>query len=336
MVNVRRHRLRLAVLGFAIAAVLAGLGGELRSFAATGAGKVAMILPGTLQDADFNAVGHLALRDVHVKYGIETADSENVAVADAERVAREYIASGTTIIAFHGGQFLTIVQKLAPLFPQVTFIMESSGRVAGLPPNVWVIGRKFYQGFYVLGALAALSTTTGKIGYIAGIRLPDFIASLNAVRQALGDFNQKATLVYAFTGDQNDAVKARQTAESQIGSGVDQIVVSVNLGVYGIFEAAQASPRPVFVTSYYTDKYASSPKHFTASLLLNFSRPYTEIVGRILKGERSGYVEMRPGNGMALSPVRNTPRDVVTKVEAIFREVVNGKVIPEITDRVLQ
>jgi basic membrane protein A and related proteins len=334
--NVRGRWLRLGVLGLGVVAVLAAAGGGLPSFAATGPGKMAMILPGTLQDADYNAVGHLALRDVHVKYGIETADSENVAVADAERVAREYIAAGATIVAFHGGQFLTIVQKLAPVFPQVTFIMESSGRITGMPANVWVIGRKFYQGFYVLGALAALSTATGKVGYVAGIRLPDFIASLNAVRQALSDFNQKATLVYAFTGDQNDAVKARQTAESQIASGVDQIVVSVNLGVYGIFEAAQAAPRPVFVTSYYTDKYASSPKHFTASLLLNFSRPYTEIVGRILKGERTGYIEMRPGNGMALSPVRNTAGGVVAKVEAVFREVVNGKAVPEITDRILQ
>lgn len=321
--------------GLGVAAVIALAGGSLEPLGAKDAGKMAMILPGTLQDADYNAVGHLALRDVQVKYGVETSDSENVAVADAERVAREYIASGAAIVAFHGGQYLTIVQKLAPLFPQVTFIMESSGRIAGLPGNVWVIGRKYYQGFYVLGALAALSTKTNKVGYIAGIRLPDFIASLNSVRQALTDLNPKATLVYAFTGDQNDAVKARQTAESQTTSGVDQIVVSVNLGVYGIFEAAQAASHPVFVTSYYTDKYASSPKHFTASLLLNFSRPYTEIVGRILKGERSGYLEMRPGNGMALSPIRNTPREVADKVQAIFQEVVNGKSIPEITDRIV-
>lgn len=299
-------------------------------------GKFAMILPGTIQDADYNTVGYLAMKDVGLKYGLTTSYSENVAVADAERVAREYAGGGATIVAFHGGQFLTIAQKLAPLYPQVTFIIEASGRVPGLPANVWVIGRKYYQGFYALGALAALSTKTNKIGYIAGIRLPDFIASLNAVHQAIRDLNATATLLYAFTGDQNDAVKARQTAESQITSGVDQIVVSVNLGVYGIFEAAKAASHPVLVTSYYTDKDASAPKNFSASLLLNFSRPYADIVGRILKGERSGYVEMRPGNGMELSPIRNTPPAAVQKVRAIFHEIVTGsKQIPEITDHIV-
>lgn len=318
-----------------IVVVIGAVGGAVEPSGAASGGRMAMILPGTIQDADYNAVGHLALKDVQVKYGLNTSDSENVAVADAERVAREYIASGAAVVAFHGGQYLTIVQKLAPLFPQVTFIMESSGRIAGLPQNVWVIGRKYYQGFYALGALAALATKSGKVGYIAGIRLPDFIASLNAVKQAIADLGSKATLLYAFTGDQNDAVKARQTAESLVTSGVDQIVVSVNLGVYGIFEAARAATHAVFVTSYYTDKYASAPAHFTASLLLNFSRPYTEIVGRILRGERSGYIEMRPGNGMALSPIRNAPREVVEKVQAIFQEVVKGKAIPEITDRIV-
>ncbi len=329
------HRWR-ALGRWAVALALIGaLGGAAAVPGSAARGKMAMILPGTIQDADYNAVGYLALKDVQVKYGLEISDSENVAVADAERVAREYAGGGAAIIAFHGGQFLTIVQKLAPLFPQVAFIMESSGEVSGLPANVWVIGRKYYQGFYVLGALAALSTRTNEVGYIAGIRLPDFIASLNAVHQAIRELNPQAAFLYAFTGDQNDAVRARQTAESQITSGVDQIVVSVNLGVYGIFEAAKAAGHPVFVTSYYTDKRASSPRQFTASLLLNFSRPYTEIVGQILNGARHGYTEMRPGHGMDLSPIYNTPRDVVERVRAIFQEVVRGKAIPEIADRIV-
>lgn len=46
---------------------------------------------------------------------------------------------------------------------------------------------------------------------------------------------------YAFTGDQNDQVKARETAAWQINDGVDFVVVSVNNGVYGVVQAAQAA-----------------------------------------------------------------------------------------------
>jgi basic membrane lipoprotein Med (substrate-binding protein (PBP1-ABC) superfamily) len=303
---------------------------------AAAAVRLAMILPGPIQDADYNAVGAQALDEVKKQTGADTAFSESVAVADAERVAREYLNSGYTVVAFHGGQFLTIVQKLAPAFPDATFIMESSGQVPDLPPNVWNLGRKFYQGFYALGVLGAAATQSRKVGYVAGVRLPDFIASLNAVKQAAQDTDPSVQVQYAFIGDQNDPVKARETTASQIDAGVDFVVVSVNLGVQGVAEAAKATPRPVLFTTYYTDKPDLAPKLLSVSLLSDFSTPYLQMVKSIQAGTRGGYLEMRPGNGFKLSEIRNAPADAASKAQAAFDAVASGaKQLPEITDRVV-
>jgi basic membrane protein A len=196
-----------------------------------------VIFPGTVQDADFNAVGYFGMLEVKKQFGVEVAFSENVSVADAERVAREYISAGYGILAFHGGQFVTVSRKLAPQFKEVVFIMQSTGPIPDLPPNVWNIGRKWYRGFYPLGVLAALTTRANKVGFIAGIRLPDFTAQINSVQQALKEHNPKATLVYTFTGDQNDPVKARQTATCQN-------LIGDNEGM-----ALVASPEPVIASS---------------------------------------------------------------------------------------
>ncbi len=325
-----RVRLALACLALLVASVLPSAAGPVRP-------RMAMILPGVIQDADFNAVGYQALKEVQATTGVQTAHSEQVAVADAERVAREYLAAGFGIVAFHGGQYLTVVQKLAPLFPDATFIMESSGQIPNLPGNVWNIGRKFYEGFYVLGALGALATRTNKIGYIAGIRLPDFVASLNAVFQAVGRYNPRAEVLYTFVGDQNDPVKARQAAESQIAAGVDFIVISVNLGTVGIIEAARAARRPVLLTTFYTDKSSYAPQHFTTSLVSNFGKPYVEVVRQILAGRRSGYYEMRPGAGFGLIPPKNVPPEVARKTQEIWRAVVlRQERIEEVTDRIVE
>jgi basic membrane protein A len=295
--------------------------------------KLAMILPGTIQDADFNTLGYVALQEVAKAHRVAVSHSESVAVADAERVSREYIASGHDIIAYHGGQFLTIMRKLAAQHPRVTFIQEASGRIPDTPANAWVIGRKFYQGFYVLGALAALSTRANKVGLVGGVRLPDVISSTNAVALALRDHNPRAELLYNFTGDFNDPVKARQTAEAQIAAGADFLVTFVNLGVYGVAEAAKAAPRPVLLTTLYTEKWDTAPKHMTVSLVFDFARPYKEIVGRILGGQTTGYFEMRPGSGMELSELRHVSGEVAARVRAVFREVVGGKALPEVVDR---
>jgi basic membrane protein A len=296
--------------------------------------KIAMIMPGPIQDADFNAVGYVALQQLAKQYDVPVSHSESVAVADAERVSREYIASGHDVIIYHGGQFITISKKLAAQNPNVTFIQEASGRIADAGPNVWVIGRKFYQGIYVLGALGALATRTNKVGFVAGVRLPDVIGSINAVSIALKDYNPKAGLIHNFIGDFNDPVKARQTAEAQIAAGADFLINFVNLGIYGVAEAAKSAPRPVLVTTLYTEKWDASPKNMAVALVFDFAKPYKEIVGRILKGERTGYYEMRPGSGMELSEIKHVPADVAARVKGAFNDVASGKKqLPEIIDK---
>jgi basic membrane protein A len=298
-----------------------------------GTHRLAMIMPGPIQDADYNAVGYVALHEVAKTYGLQVAHSESVSVADAERVSREYIASGYDVIAYHGGQYPTIMKKLAGQYPNVVFIQEASGRIPDAPANAWVIGRKYYQGFYVLGALGALATKTNKVGFVAGVRIPDVVASANALQQALRDYNPQASLLTNVIGDFNDPVKSRQTAEAQIAAGADFLTTFVNLGIYGVAEAAKGAARPVLLTTLYTEKWDAAPKHMAVSLLFDFGKPYKEIVGRIVKGEKGGYWEMRPGSGLELSDIRNVPADVASKVRAVFREVAGGKPLPEITDK---
>lgn len=322
--------MRTLILAFAL--IFAWLAGPTAHAAGK---KMAMIFPGSIQDADFNTVGYVALQEVAKSHDVQVAYSESVAVADAERVSREYINAGHDIIAYHGGQFPTIMRKLAGQFPNVIFITEASGPLPDTPPNAWVLGRKWHSGYYALGTLGALATKTNKVGFVGGVRIPDVVASTNAVYQALKDHNPKAQLVWNHTGDFNDGVKNRQTAEAQIGAGADFIITFVNLGVYGVAEAAKASPRPVLLTTFMTDKWDVAPKHFAASLLANFSTPYKHIVERILKGEKTGYYEMKPGSGMELSDLRNVPPEAAARARAVFKEVSSGKQIPEITDKVL-
>jgi len=325
-----RIALVLGALGIAFAMAVAGppaaAAGEAKK-------KMAMIFPGTVQDADFNTVGYVALQEAGKAYDLQVSHSENVAVADAERISREYINAGYDIVAYHGGQFPTISLKLAPLFPNVVFIQEASGRLPNTPANFWTMSRKWFRGFYILGALGALTTKSNKIGYVAGVRIPDSVANTNAIQMAIKEYNPKAELVYTHVGDFNDPVKARQAAEAQINSGVDFIIIFVNYGQYGVIEAAKATPRPVLLTTHQTEKWDLAPKLFTASLNAHFVVPYKEVVGRILKGERTGYYEMTVGNGLEISDIRNVPPEVATKVKGIVKDVVAGKPIPEITDK---
>lgn len=291
--------------------------------------KLATIMPGSIQDADYNTIGYIATQEVADEFKIEKAYSEKVAVPDAERVMKEYIADGYNIIWVHGGQFNSAALKVADENPNVTLIVEVDTKPKDMKPNVWYFHRNFHTGFYVLGSLAALKTQTGKIGYIGGLEMPFTYGEVNAVKQAIKDLGSNASLDYVYAGDFNDPLKARQAAESLIARGVDVILSSVNLGNYGIYNALAEAKTPVYITVKYTDKSIQVPQNYLTADLFNFRVPLREVVDRVIKGEKGGFLMLDYGEGKARYaqfPIRNVTDEINNKVKQIADDVASGKI----------
>ena len=74
-----KRRLRLAMIS-AAAALMALLGVELASSVAIAADtlKVAVVLPGAINDQSWNSLGYQGLQAIHKEFGAEVAYSENV------------------------------------------------------------------------------------------------------------------------------------------------------------------------------------------------------------------------------------------------------------------
>lgn len=291
--------------------------------------KFAAIFPGSIQDADYNTIGYVALQEAGQAYGAQTSYSEKVAVPDAERVLTEYCVAGYNIIWVHGAQFNGAAAKVAPEYPDVTFVIEVDSEPADKVPNFWYMDRNFYTGFYVLGAVAGLTTETGKIGYIGGLELPFTRGEVNAARQAIRDVGSGATLEYLYIGDFNDPVKTRQAAEGLISNGVDVIISSVNLGNYGLYNAVKEANTKVYITTKYTDKTAQAPDNFLTSDLFDFRAPLTDILGRFIDGEKGGFLFLDYGDGKARAtqfPIKNVSDAVNAKVREIATAVEAGTV----------
>lgn len=289
--------------------------------------RLAAIFPGTIQDSDYNTLGYLAIKTVESELGIKVAYSERVAVPDAERVIQEYISLGYNVIWTHGAQFNAATLKLARENPRTTFIIETDAPIQDQPNNVWIIDRNFPPGFYVLGAIAAMSSKTGIIGYLGGVDLPFSKAEVNAVLMAIKDINPKVQLKYLWVGDFNDPVKARSITETLIASGADIILTSVNLGVYGVFEAAQTAPFKVLVTVKYTDKSSMAPNNVITSYIYDFSNALKNIINQISRGITSGYYKLQYGKDIyVLFPLKNVSQEVSDKAKEINDKISRGEI----------
>ncbi len=291
--------------------------------------KFAAIFPGVITDADYNTLGYIGATSLQSEMGIETAYSESVAVPDVDGVMREYIDGGYNIIFTHGGQFVSQTVELARQFPNVNFIAEGDGQVDDPPPNLWIIDRNFHVGFYGIGALAAMQSQTGKIGYLGGLTLPFSNAEVHAIQQAITDQGLDVELKSVWVGDFNDPSKARELTDAMIAEDVDVIMGSLNLGMLGVFEAAKNASGDVWVTAKYTDKSTFAPDNYLTSLLYDFAGPLQAITANIMKGETGGYYPLGFDTGVSLQAPQHVSADVDQKIGEIAQDIIDGKIIVE-------
>jgi basic membrane protein A len=330
MVRVRRLRFVVPAIGLSLAlAACGGTSSTASSAPGKGAGsglKVAALFSGATTDADYNALGLLALKQAEKDRGIKTAFSESVKVPDTERVMKEYLADGYNVIWTHGSQYFQATAKLAKQNPDVTFIGEFDDKPKEALPNVWVIDRNFHIAFYPIGILAGASTKSGKIGYVGGLSLPFSYSEVHAMRQALKDTGSSATINPVWTGDFNDPAKAQQITSQLLGQGDDVIVGSLNLGMVGAFQAVKGKPAGVVVTAKYTDKSQFDPTHYATSAVYDFAKPLNDMLTKIAAGTRNGYYPLGFDAGVSIQSPKNVDPAVAQKVEQAVADIKSGKV----------
>lgn len=287
--------------------------------------RIAAVFSGTTTDADYTFLGLEALQAAEDDRGAEITYSESVQVPDAERVLREYVADGYTVVWTHGSQFYDATVAVAEEAPDVVFIAEQDTEPADVPENVWVLDRNFHLAFYPLGVLAGAVSESGQIAYLGGVTLPFSYSEVHAVEQALEDSGSDATLTSVWTGDFNDPTKAGQFTSQLLADGNDVVLTSLNLGAVGAFEAVGDADPGVLMTAKYTDKSNLSADHYLTSVLYDFSVMLDDILTSIEDGETGGYLGMTYEQGISLQEPQNVDRAVIDQVNEVVEQLASGE-----------
>jgi basic membrane protein A and related proteins len=297
----------------------AGSGGDAE------APRIAAVFSGVTTDADYTFLGLEALEAAEADFGAETTYSESVAVPDAERVLREYVADGYTVVWTHGSQFYDATVAVAEESPDVIFIAEQDTEPADVPDNVWVLDRNFHLAFYPLGVLASAVSQSGQIAYLGGVTLPFSYSEVHAVEQALADSGSTATLNPVWTGDFNDPTRAGQFTSQLLADGNDVVLTSLNLGVVGAFEAVSDADG-VLMTAKYTDKSNLGADAYLTSVIYDFTVMLDEILTSIEEGETGGYLGMSYEQGISLQEPTNVDPAVIDEVNQVVEDLKSGTI----------
>jgi basic membrane protein A and related proteins len=299
---------------------------------AKGALKIAMVMPGPINDNDWNSVGYNGLKKAAADLKVELAYSENVADSDAERILRDYASRGYNLIFAHSFSFGSATLEVAKDFPNVYFM---AGTASELAPNMGTYDNPDYQGAYLAGMLAAGASKTGVVGWVDGNPSPNMLANLHAYEAGAKEMNSKVKVLHTFIGSWYDPPKSKEAALAQIEQKAD--VLSAQ-GV-GVIDAAKE--KKVLALGAMTDQNYMGPQVVLTSVTWNLAPMIEAVAQSILKGKwesknwsfgiAEGSVNLAPYHGLDGS----LPPSVVKKVNKKLDDIKAGTfVVPHDTTSV--
>ena len=312
----------LAAVLLAAAAVSAG--------SAVAEDKAAILLPGSINDQSWNALGYAILMSLK-SHGFATAYSENVADADEAEALRDYASHGYLIVMGHSGRFVSAMEQVAPDFPKTQFIAVSGNE--GMPPNVMSIDWNNAQFGCQIGTLAARISKTHKVAGVYGLEgVPNITAQAGGFRICATKAGAKATILYV--KDMEDAAAAKEAGLSLIAQGADVLTGKLNAAETGLVQAAKE--KGVLVTGRGVDQTKMAPDRVLTNIVEDWPAMFGNTADQVKRGKLFGTFVLYGYNtapvtgakliydeGKQFNPL--VPAAVAAEVDDLAKQFASGK-----------
>jgi len=159
--------------------------------------------------------------------------------AQREQILRKFASSGSNPIVMAGFSWASALTKVAAEFPDTNFAIIDMVVDA---PNVRSVVFNEHEGSYLVGALAAMKSETGKIGFVGGMDIPLIHKFYCGYAQGAEAVNADIEVFENYTGTTpaawNDPVTAGELAKASFSKGADIIYAAAGGSGLGVLQAA--------------------------------------------------------------------------------------------------
>ena len=153
---------------------------------------------------------------------------------DMERILREVADEQAPDVIF-GDAFGNeeAVRRVAQEYPDIAFVFGSG--LGPSEPNLSVFDNWIHEPAYLSGFLAGSLSTSGVIGVVGGMPVPEVNRIVNAFVEGAKEANPDVTVQVSFINSWFDPAAAKEAALAQIDAGADVLFAER----FGVIEAAK-------------------------------------------------------------------------------------------------
>ncbi|MBN9363043.1 MULTISPECIES: BMP family ABC transporter substrate-binding protein [unclassified Devosia] len=190
-------------------------------------------------DKSFNEAAYNGAEAWKKATGGSFTDLELQNDAQREQALRRFASQGANPIVMAGFSWGTALTTVAAEFPDTHFVVIDAVVDA---PNVQSIIFDEHTGSFLVGAIAALKSTTGTVGFVGGMDVPIIHKFYCGYAQGAKAANPNVKIIENYTGTTpaawNDPVTAGELTKAQFDAGADVVFAAAGGSGLGVLQAA--------------------------------------------------------------------------------------------------
>jgi basic membrane protein A len=262
------------------------------------------------------------------------------------RVAEDYepnlqllVDQGVSLSLAVGFMLENAVEAAAKRNPEMRFLLVDSPLLSAQNepytlPNVRTVVFREEEGCYLVGALAGLTTRTGKVGFVGGMEIPLVKRYEAGFRAGVAATHPKATVVANYTGGFTNFALGKQVGQDLLVKGVDVLFAAAGVDGLGAIQAvkeARDEGKPVYVIGVDSDPSHLAPKAVLSAVVKRVDLVvYEAIRDRVQDRFQGGNVSLglREG-GITYAPVRlDFPGkdEALRTLEELKAKIISGEI----------
>ena len=193
-------------------------------------------------DKSFNEAAYNGMEKWKKDSGKKYLEFEVTNESQREQAVRRMAEKGASPIISVGFSQASAVEKISKEFPKLNFVIVDMV-VQGT--NVQSVVFKEQEGSFLVGAMAAWASKTGKVGFVGGMDIPLIRRFGCGYEQGAKFANPKADVFANMTGTTgaawNDPARGGELAKAQFAKGADVVFAAAGATGAGVYQAAKDS-----------------------------------------------------------------------------------------------
>jgi simple sugar transport system substrate-binding protein len=242
--------------------------------------KIAFAYVGPVGDAGWTFAHDRGRKAIEAAFPgkIITSFVENVPeAADAERVLRDLVSQGNTLIFGTTFGYMESMLRVAKDQPQVRFEHATGYKTA---PNMRTYDSRTYEGAYLAGVVAGAMTKSGTLGVVASIPIPEVIRNIDSFTLGAQSVKPDIKTKVVWINKWFDPPKESEGAQSLLDQGAD--VLFQNTDSSAVLQTAEKAGK--FAFGWDSDMSKFGPSAHLGSAVINWAPYYTKAVQDALAG----------------------------------------------------